>query len=547
MRSPLGRAMTAPLVAWGTALLASRAQGQDVELSAQMAGRVLPPEYYAQLARDPGFFTLGHGWIARAAAARAENAAVTGTLSVAVVQALFEDSPDPPIPVSSVQQVLFDGPAPFGSLTDSYREMSRGRLELTGRALPWVRTSITLAQAVGTSQGLGASVSPFLSQALVLADSGADFATFDNDGPDGVPNSGDDDGFVDALAFQYIEVAASCGGPAPWPHRSRMSSRISAPFQTNDARRGGGSILIDDYIIQSTVKCDGTSLQSAATIAHEMGHVLGLPDLYDASGGSNPEQRVWVLGCWSLMAGGSWGCGSAAARPVADRPPHMGPWEKGQLGWLDEELTIGPVRDVEFVLPPVSASGRVLRVPLSAREYLLVEYRTKTGFDQDLPLPGVLVYHVDEDRPVNRTAAQPRLYRVALLEADGNNGLGRTALEGGNRGEAGDVFGQNTAQRVTNDGIPSTRLNSGSASTVALYSVSLEGGQARVRLSTAVVASDVLIGALVGDPAHRPAADERAYLDRVGNGNGRLDVGDVRRYLREHPGAIGTSRQANRP
>ena len=269
-----------------------------------------------------------------------------------------------------------------------------------------------------------------------------------------------------------------------------------------------------------------------------MGHVLGLPDLYDAAGGSNPEQRVWVLGCWSLMAAGSWGCGDASARPIADRPPHMGPWEKSQLGWLDEEQVIGAVRDAEFVLPPVSASGKVLRVPLSPREYLLLEYRTRTGIDQDLPLPGVLMYHVDLDRPVNRNATQPRLYRVSLLEADGNNGLGRTALEGGNRGEAGDVFGPVTGQRVTADGRPTTRLNGGAPSTVALYGVTLESGAAHIRLSTTVLAANSLIGALVGDPVTHPTVDESAYVDMLGNQNGRLDVGDVGRYLREHPAAL---------
>ncbi|HEX9581505.1 MAG TPA: M6 family metalloprotease domain-containing protein, partial [Gemmatimonadales bacterium] len=484
------------------------------------------------------FFTVKRGWGERAAAARARRAAVTGALSVAVVQALFGDSPSPAIPVSEVQRALFDGPAASGTLTHSYQEMSGGRLTVTGQALPWVRTAITLADAMGTSQGVGASVAPFLVQALAAADSMTDFGTFDNDGLDGVPNSGDDDGFVDALAFQYLEVAASCGGPAPWPHRSRIAARVGAPFQTNDARAGGGFIQIDDYIIQSTVRCDGVSLLSATVIAHELGHVLGLPDLYDASGGSNPEQRIWVLGCWSLMAGGGWGCGNAAARTVADRPPHMGPWEKGQMGWLSEEVIVGPVRDAEFVLSPVALSGRVLRVPLSAREYLLMEYRTRTGFDQDLPLPGVLVYHVDEDRPVSRNAGQPRLYRVGLLEADGNNGLGRTAQEGGNRGEAGDAFGGTGAQRATSDGQPSTRLNTGAPSTVTLYAVSLEADQARVRLSTSVVTSDILIGALVGDPSRGLGSADRRYLDQAGNQNGRFDVGDVRRYLREHPPAV---------
>ncbi|HXV86876.1 MAG TPA: M6 family metalloprotease domain-containing protein [Gemmatimonadales bacterium] len=529
--SGAARALVVSVVA-----MAPRAAAQDLELAAQMTGRALPAEYYQLLARDPDFFTLKRGWISRAQASRASGTAVSGTLSVAIVQALFSDSPEPHLAIAEVQRALFDGPATFGTLTDSYREMSGGLLNVSGQVLPWVRTGTSVAQAMGTSLGVGASVTPFLLQALALEDATADFGAFDNDGPDGVPNSGDDDGFVDALAFQYIETAASCGGPAPWPHRSRIASRAGAPFQTNDPRAGGGVIQIDDYIIQSTVTCDGSSLLTATVIAHELGHVLGLPDLYDASGGANPEQRIWVLGCWSLMAGGGWGCGNAAARTVADRPPHMGPWEKSQMGWLSEEL-VGPVRDAAFLLPPVASGGKVLKVPLSAREYLLMEYRPRSGFDQDLPLPGVLVYHVDEDRPVNRNASQPRLYRVALVEADGNNGLGRTAQEGGNRGEATDVFG-GVLQRASNQGSPSTRLNTGAPSSVTLYRVDLADDAATVRLSTTVLPSTTVIGALLSDPARALSAAERAYLDEAGNRNGRFDVGDVRRYLREHPSAL---------
>ncbi|HEX9582375.1 MAG TPA: hypothetical protein VF970_14825, partial [Gemmatimonadales bacterium] len=94
------RTTTAWLVGWSAVGLASTVHAQDLELTAHMTGRTLPAEYYALIARDPGFFTVKRGWGERAAAARARRAAVTGALSVAVVQALFGDSPSPAIPVS---------------------------------------------------------------------------------------------------------------------------------------------------------------------------------------------------------------------------------------------------------------------------------------------------------------------------------------------------------------------------------------------------------------------------------------------------------------
>ena len=101
---------------------------------------------------------------------------------------------------------------------------------MVGDVLPWVRTSTTLAQAVGATNGLGADarVGDYLVQALSQLDATVDFGRYDSDGPDGLPNSADDDGIVDAVAFEFLEVAASCGGPAIWPHRSGISNRATA-------------------------------------------------------------------------------------------------------------------------------------------------------------------------------------------------------------------------------------------------------------------------------------------------------------------------------
>ncbi|NIN12944.1 MAG: hypothetical protein GTN62_07405, partial [Gemmatimonadales bacterium] len=63
------------------------------------------------------------------------------------------------------------------------------------------------------------------------------------------------------------------------------------------------------------------------------------------------------------------------------------------------------------------AGERVLRIPLEAgaadtSEYLLIEYRTKQGFDSDLPAAGVLVYHIDPQIPGNRPCSScPQVYR----------------------------------------------------------------------------------------------------------------------------------------
>lgn len=528
------------LLAAGAVLAAAiPAAAQDIEVQAQARGITLPQAYYERVARDPDFFELERGWRDRMPAARGGvqggiSAAVlprNGEMRMVVVMTLFSDSPEPPFSTEVTHQQLF-GQNPLGNLTDFYREISGGRVSLTGNVLPWVRTGVTRAAAVGTSMGMGsdAMIGAYLVDALQRVDSTVNFAQFDNNGPDGVPNSADDDGYVDVTVFQYTDIAASCGGGGPWPHRSTVRGWTGQPFHTNDLRPNGQPVLVDDYIMQSVLDCDGQP-QSISTIAHETGHAFGLPDFYDPTAGILPSQRRWVLGCWTLMAAGAWGCGNGASFGKVQKPSHMGAYEKARLGWI-EEMDAGTATSAQFTLSPVQLSGQALRVPLrGGDEYLLLEYRPNTGYDSGLPAGGVLLYHVEPARPLRPCATCPRLYHIGLVEADANGTLVRTAQEGGNRGEAGDVF---TGTHFLSDNTsPSLRLNSGAASNVAL-NITVAGGQARVHvLRRPAIPTARMLGPYLGGVAL--TTDEQASVDAFGNANGRFDLGDVRRFLRDMP------------
>ena len=43
----------------------------------------------------------------------------------------------------------------------------------------------------------------FVSEIVSFADDDFNYADFDNDGPDNIPNSGDDDGYVDGIMVVY--------------------------------------------------------------------------------------------------------------------------------------------------------------------------------------------------------------------------------------------------------------------------------------------------------------------------------------------------------
>ncbi|UCC75058.1 MAG: M6 family metalloprotease domain-containing protein [Gemmatimonadota bacterium] len=524
------------IVAGALAILPRLAAAQDIEApAARIPGREMSAAYVEQLRQKALAYRALGGWIARVDRTVAASQPVTGDLPLVALPALFLDSPDPVYTADDLSRILFDGPAEDGTLAEYYAEVSGGRLAIYGEVGPWVQTSLTLEEVVGSEYGLGddARTGEYLVEALTLVDPGIDFGLYDNDGLDDVPNSGDDDGIVDAVAFYFPAISASCGGDGIWPHFWGISGWTEQPFVTDDPRPGGGWVEVDPYFVQSIVTCDGADITPITTVAHELGHNLGLPDLYHPVDGILPQQRRWVVGCWSLMAAGSWGCGEVGPRTGWRRPTHFGAWEKRVLGWLDEIEVVPAAELLEMTLAPVQANREILEIPLGVSERLLVEYRERTGFDLNLPAEGVLIYRVNDTVPWRPCPTCLKIYGVSLVEADGDSTLLKTALEGGNWGEPGDAFGALGPGTLTGATEPSTRLDGGvgGSSGVNIYEVTLGEGSANILVSTVAISLDRLLGPLLLDDANPLTEHEQTFLDARNNGNGRYDVGDLRSYL----------------
>jgi M6 family metalloprotease-like protein len=131
--------------------------------------------------------------------------------------------------------------------------------------------------------------------------------------------------------------------------------------------------------------------------AHEFGHLLGLPDLYDTS---SREERDSFVGPWDLMAEGSWNgpLGSPGSVPAG-----LTSWSRIKLGWIEEEsiFVVEKGSRKQVLLKPLHESGgiRVINIVLDKpREYYLVEAREKIGYDRYLPSRGVLILYVDENK-----------------------------------------------------------------------------------------------------------------------------------------------------
>ncbi|HUV30291.1 MAG TPA: FG-GAP-like repeat-containing protein [Acidobacteriota bacterium] len=305
---------------------------------------------------------------------------------------------------------------PTGSMADYFDEVSYGEFNVTGTVYGPFTAAQTQAYYVQDDNGFGVdfptNASGFIYSILGVGDPTIDFSQYDNDGPDGIPNSGDDDGFVDALIVIFPDGDAAAGdNDNLWAHKWNLQYGAGAPYTTNDARYGGGNIEIDLYTIQGGEKGAGTlnQIRPIGTFCHEFGHVLGLPDLYDSDNSS------YGVGTYCLMGSGNWGVDWSV--DTEHHPTHPSAWCKVDMGWVIPKTVIHTwVRDI----PPVETDPMVYRLWEDAYQgtrYFLLENRTQTGFDVDFAGEGVLIWHVNEDVCYDNSVDNFRL--VDLEEADG--------------------------------------------------------------------------------------------------------------------------------
>ncbi len=332
--------------------------------------------------------------------------ALTGDLRVPVILVRYADVAAPFAPVSMANRLFGESRGDTVSYAAYWREVSGGLVDVHGMVTSWVRLPNPARHYLrGEDEGWGrfGRVAELRQEALDRADPALDFSTFDNDGPDGIPNSGDDDGFVDFVAFFYAtRCGRRSGEGAIWPHRGAM-----APYVTDDRAAGGGFIRIADYVILPALSAATCAPSQIGVLAHETAHAFGMPDLYDYDGSS------YGIGSWGLMGTGS--------HSSPHSPAHPGAWVREKLGWVREDRL---ELDSTGVIQASGGRDRILRVtvPDGSGRYLLLEERTVAGSDRDLPGHGLLVWMVDPERAQagmwNGDERQPAVALVAR-DADG--------------------------------------------------------------------------------------------------------------------------------
>jgi immune inhibitor A len=448
---------------------------------------------------------------------------------------------------AAFHDLLFSqGTHPTGSLRDYYAEVSRGAFDIDGVVTRWYTAPRTYAEYANPL--IPSNVRQMALDAVRLADPDVDFSQFDNDGPDGIPDSGDDNGEVDGLFI----VHAGPGGEETGSDTDVWSHKWTLP---------GGGVIVDGVAASAYTtepeRWQGVSpdtppgsLMSIGVFCHEFGHVLGLPDLYDTSGLPGASEG---LGEWDLMASGLYN--HRPGRPAGSSPAHLSAWSKWMLTWLEPTWVF---RDSAGVtVPPVETTGQAFRLwtnGVEDGEFFLVENRQPVGFDAALlrstlagdttaQAHGLLIYHVDQGILDNNIAAHKMIdieegggieaatgfTGVQNLDLARGAGAAQAVCEGltfvrGNRGDRYDPWpGLGDRTEFTATGCPNSDSYCSGLSQVAVKNIA-EPGPGPVR--------DVIADFYVSGTTVRRAAvevDDSPFDGNSNNGNGLAEPGETLR------------------
>jgi immune inhibitor A len=279
-----------------------------------------------------------------------------------------------------------------GSLNDFFLENSYGRYSVRGGIAGnrWFMSSYNYSRYYDGNYMLSTG-GQLARENLQQVDSFVDFRQFDLNG----------DGHIDALFMVHAGADGADNGDVNccWSHAIPNFN-----YRTNDGVTIDGVTNVPEFALVTEVR--ETTLCCIAVMCHELGHLVGLPDLYDYS------RYTWGVGYWGLMGYGAWGAGGNT--PWS--PAHMEAWSKVEAGFVQPVVITRETLELKIL--DVETHPVIYKLWRGGRDSdscFLLENRQKKGFDALLPGSGLLIWHID---PYYRTA-----HNLVDLEEDSTNHL----------------------------------------------------------------------------------------------------------------------------
>jgi immune inhibitor A len=265
----------------------------------------------------------------------------------------------------------------FTRMREYYEQQSSGRYSIEGAIHGWVKVPFNEARYGRNFCGSNVCTNVYMLMRDALAfwvqqqiDGGktlqevnaylSTFDVWDRNDADGDGNFDEPDRFIDHVQIVHAGGDEAAGDPhqgedAIWSHRSEAGffggpggnagfpagySAFGLGYETDPLGNGRGATTIPhNYHAGSAVWVGDYTIQGEngglGVFAHEYGHDLGLPDLYDTSGNNGGGENT--TGFWDLMSSGS-NIGNGGPDGIGDQPTNMSAWDKLQLGWIDFDV-----------------------------------------------------------------------------------------------------------------------------------------------------------------------------------------------------------------
>ncbi len=279
---------------------------------------------------------------------------------------------------------IFNGK--LGSIDDYFSAVSFGNIKVTGTFHPKLYELPYDTTYYKTSDIYTRDVIRILDE-----DPDFNFADYDNDGFDGIPNSGDDDGYADYIILM----------PRSRPNNfifklatGIMNLALTDDYYTHEKRWGGGVIKVDKY--SGSLVVSQTRAQAVGIGIAEISHAYGAVDLMDKVY-ETPETDSAGVGYWCMLG---WGATGWNGNGIPTGPCAYNRMLMNCIGINNANLTdIYGLHQGIRVKDVGEPDGKVYRIWLSEDEYYLIEYRNNEGnlfYDTPLPKSGLLIWHVNE-------------------------------------------------------------------------------------------------------------------------------------------------------
>ena len=231
---------------------------------------------------------------------------------------------------------------------------------------------------------------PDLKKALIAVDNEVDFSMYDSDAngyitPDELLLTFIIAGYEDSYEGYHVTNGM-------WGHQSCVdytnAPTLDSVSLMGCSHNGNYAMFGEKHDVKNPY--DAT----IGIIAHELGHsAFSLPDLYNTHGYEGG------IGSFGLMGAGVW-TRQSNKEHFGNTPTHFTAWSKVYMGWVTPVEESGSTTLIETA----SNSYNIIKIPISANHYYLLENRNNNGYDKGLyDLDGlfdggIAIWHINENK-----------------------------------------------------------------------------------------------------------------------------------------------------